>query len=374
MRPFKILTLVYFCFCNVKTFGQSEINKCLDKDLFTGNKETLDSLTESLINKLPVKDLYLIGEAHQFSPNNYFQFSLIKALNIKKVYNVANELPHATCFLFNQYLETGNENILNELKPKATYEILKKVRLYNLTKPLNQRVKYYGIDYLNAQYDFAKFLLSLKIINDKIKSEKLPLEIFIEKYLKKNKLENIDVQQLNDTIKLFLTIDSIKYKEHYGEYFYDLKLMASNFIGYRPNRDSDIFKSFKILHANLKAINKENPRFLSFYGIGHLFNFGNKLNDKKESPVFNNIIRVGISYYHCKGGWGWTEDSYKNLSLYNLKKKSKEKIELQCKENKWEVGYISNSECISFKSGLELDAIMIFNNYGDRRMNSWKFD
>ena len=374
MKHLKLFALLCLLICTKNSLSQTAFGKCLDQHLNTGVSSSLDSITESLISKLETKDFYLIGEAHTFLANNDFQFSLIKALHRRKIFNIVNELPHATCFLFNQYLETGDEQLLTKLKPQATYELLKKIRSFNLTKPKDQQIRYYGIDYLDAKYDYDNFYLSLKIINDRQKLKKSPLKTHIEKYLLKGNFKSTDIQILHDTIKLFLSRDSIFYKEYYGDYYYDLKLMASNIIGYKVDRDNYIFESFLILYDNWKQTKNDTIRFLSFYGMGHLYNFGDKLINRKESPVYENVVRIGISYYHCIGGWEWTEPSYKNIGIYTLRKESLKQIELRCKENKWQVGYILSPECLKYKNGRKLDAIMIFNDYGDRRMNSWKFD
>lgn len=353
-------------------YGQTNFAVCAEKNITTGDESKLDSLTNLLIGRLADKDFYLIGEAHTFLANNDFQLSLIKTLHKNGVYNIANELPHSTCFLFNQYLETGNDSLLTLLKPSATYKLLKKVREFNLEQPVEKRIKYYGIDYINSGETCSNFLVSLKLIREKIPPANLPLDIFLGRYLQKETLQHQDVVELNDTLFAKLQSDSIIYKKHFGDYYDDLLLMTSNLVGNRTNRDSYVFNSFQLLYRQLAAKQRSKPKFFAFYGIGHLDNFGNYLLSDNDSPVKNNVCKIGIQYINCLGGW--TNAAYRNDGLYRIKKKNLNDFIDYCKQGKWKIGFFTNTDCLDFTGGSKLDAVMIFNSYGDRKMNSWKFD
>ena len=371
MRILKIFLFIVITTSHV-AIGQTNFAICAEKSITTGDEDKLDSLTNLLINKLEKKDFYFIGESHTFLANNDFQFSLIKTLHKFKVYNVANELPHSTCFIFNQYLETGNDSLLKLLKPNATYNLLKKVRDFNQAQKADERIKYYGIDYINAEYDYSNYKISLNIIKDKIRSKNLPLDILLEKYIQKENFLYQDVIELNEILLIKLQSDSNIYKKHFGVYFDDLLLMASNMVGNKTNRDADIFKSFLLLYEQLYTKQKSTPKFISFYGMGHLDNFGNILLTNNKSPVKNNVCKIGIEYINCFGGW--TVGKYRNDGLYQLKKNNLNNFINYCEKGQWKVGFFQNTQCFNFRAGTKLDAIMIFKNYGNRKMNSWKFD
>jgi hypothetical protein len=372
MRIINILLLTVSSILTHFAIGQTSFSMCAEKNITTGNENQLDSFTNLLINKFSYNDFYLIGEAHTFLANNDFQFSLIKILHKYKVYNVANELPHSTCFIFNQYLETGNDSLLTLLKPSATYNLLKKVREFNLAHSIEERVKYYGIDYMDAKYDYGNFYVSLKIIREKILSKNLPLDIFLDKYLLKGQLQYQDVIELKDTLSIKLESDSVLYKKHFGFYYDDLLLMASNIVGNRTNRDADIFKSFSLLYRQLSSKQKSKPKFIAFYGMGHLNNFGNILLLNNKSPVKNSVCKIGIQYINCLGGW--TTPAYINVGLYQITKNNLKDFVDYCKQGKWQIGLFTNTQCFNFRSNRKLNAIIIFKDYGDRKMNSWKFD
>ena len=371
MRNLKKLLLIIVISSNV-ALGQTNFASCADKSITTGNENELDSLTNLLIDKLDTKDFYLIGEAHTFLANNDFQFSLIKALHKLSVYNIANELPHSTCFIFNQYLDTGNDSLLTLLKPSATYNILKKVREFNQNQQADKKIKYYGIDYIGAENDYSNYKISLRLIRNKIPSKNLPLDIFLDKYLRKEKFLYQDIVEINDTLFLKLQSDSTIYKTHFGIYFDDLLLMASNMVGNKTNRDSNIFKSFSLLYRQLYQKQKSIPKFIAFYGMGHLDNFGNILLKDNKSPVKNSVCKIPIQYINCLGGW--TTATFRNDGLYQISKNSLKNLIEYCKQNKWKIAFFKNTECFDFRKNSNADAVMIFNNYGDRKMNSWKFD
>lgn len=372
MRLIKPLLALLTTLVVTPAFAQSDTTSCLSEKLTTGSAEQLQILTSQLISSLPQKDFYLIGEAHTFLANNDFQFSLIKALHAKGVYNVANELPHATCFLFNEYLETGNDSILTWLTPKASYGVLKKVRDFNLTQPADRQVRYYGIDYLSFDYDFNNVYYTLNWIRRQIPSKNLPLDTLIDGCLQKGRLLHQDIAVLNKQLDAQLRSQETVYRAHFGRYYDDLLLMSGNMIGNRTNRDPLIFKSFQTLYSILEKKQSGKPRFLAFYGMGHLGNLGDILNKNAQSPVKASVNKIGIQYVNCLGGW---HDAHlRDDGLYQLKKKDLAELISYSKSQSWKTAFLTDLTCLSFKGDKSLDAIFIFNSYGDRKMTSWKFD
>ncbi|MBP7555308.1 MAG: hypothetical protein KA821_03555 [Chitinophagaceae bacterium] len=366
-----VLALLISFFSNT-ALAQSSIASCLSDKLTTGSADELQTLTDQLISRLPQKDFYLIGEAHTYLANNDFQFALIKSLHEKGIYNIANELPHATCFLFNEYLQTGNDSILTWLMPKASYTVLKKVREFNLNQPAARQVRYYGIDYLDADYDFTNTYYTLQWIRRQIPSKNLPLDTLIDGCLQKGKLLLQDIAALHSQLEAQLKDQEVIYRNHFGRYYDDLMLMSGNMIGNRTNRDQLIFKSFQTLYTILEKKQSDKPRFLAFYGMGHLGNLGDILIRNVESPVKASVNKIGIQYVNCLGGW--RESRLRDDGLYQLKKKDLAELIRYSKSQPWKTAFLTDLSCVSFKSGRSMDAIFIFNSYGDRKMTSWKFD
>lgn len=370
MRIYQSILAFIFPFFTNTIFAQQDISSCLERTFKTGNEKALDSLAVLLARELPKKDFYFLGEAHTYLANNDLQFALIKALHPYGVYNIANELPHATCFLFNQYLETGDDSLLNVIKPAATYNILKKVRQFNLSQPLEKQIRYYGIDYYDADYD--NYYRSLQTIWTATAGKTVFLDSVISRYLQKNKFTREDIVQLNKILSVTLQTDSAIYRKHFGRYYDDLLLMSGNMIGYRANRDADIYKSFQVLYRILSPPGKTKPKFLSFYGAGHIGNLGARYLDKKSSPVYNQVNYIGIQYVHCLGGWNTA--AYRNDGIYTMRKQSQVVLKKFSDNKPWNVAFATNLECLQFKNKARMAALVIFNNYGTRKMNSWKFD
>lgn len=364
-----LLALCISCVFGVKA---QTIAECLRQQLKTGQAKDLDKLSEELVSLLPDKDFYMVGEAHTFLANNDLQYSLAKVLHVRGVYNIVNELPHAACFMFNQYLITGDESILDNLLPKASYDILKKIRAWNQSQPEGQQIRYYGIDYLNPVRDFKNYQMSLKIILGKAKAGEFAADALIRDFISKDSLTKKEVEDFNEALTDALDRDKESAKAHYASHYADLRLMISNMIGYRSNRDELIYKSFLVLYENLRGQSAIRPKFFAFYGLGHLNNLANKLEERKSSPVYASLARIGIKYFNCFGGW---TNSYRmDQGISNFKKTTLRELKAFSDSGSWKVGVAPASVCFEYRNSARYDAIVIFNNYGDRNMRSWKFD
>lgn len=370
MRFFLPIYLACLLLLTEKTSAQ--ITDCLREQLKTGQSDDLDKLSADLIAHLPEKDFYMVGEAHTFLANNDLQWSLAKVLHGRGVYNIVNELPHGTCFLFNQYLITGDESLLDNLLPKASYDVLKKIRTWNQSHPEDRQIRYYGIDYLNPKSDFRNYQLSLKIILGETTPDDFYADALIRDFIAKDSLSKKEVAVFNENLSAALERDKPAAAAHYGRYYTDLKLMASNMIGYRPNRDELIYKSFLVLYDNLRGQSATRAKFFAFYGLGHLNNLANKLEERKSSPVYGNLSRIGIKYFNCIGGW--TNPYRRDEGISNFKKKTLQQLKAFSGTNSWNVAIAPATDCFEYRNGARYDAVILFNNYGDRSMRSWKFD
>lgn len=373
LLSFKMRTILFsLCISCLLTVKAQTNADCLRQQLKTGQADDLDKLSGELISLLPEKDFYIVGEAHTFLANSDLQWSLAKVLHSRGVYNVVNELPHAACFLFNQYLITGDQSILDSLLPTASYDVLKKIRNWNLSQPQDKQIRYYGIDYLHPNRDFKNYQLSLKIILGEAKSGEFAADALIRDFIAKDNLTKKEVAAFNEKLAAALEQDKQLAAAHYGPHYADLKLMISNMIGYRSNRDELIYKSFLVLYENLRGQSAIRPKFFAFYGLGHLNNLANKLDERKSSPVYENLARIGIKYFNCIGGW--TNPYRRDEGISNFQKKTLQQLKAFSDAGSWKVGIAPAKGCFEYKNGARYDAIIIFNNYGDRSMRSWKFD
>jgi|GEM_PF-5606940 len=374
MKQLTLILLSLFGLHNITIAQTTDFTTCLSTQFQSREDNNLDSLCQQLVAQLPDKHCYMIGEAHTFIANSDLQWSLLRALQQRGVYNAISELPQATCFLFNHYLETGDESLLQQLKPEATYQLLQKVRAFNSTLPHDQQIRYYGIDYLDHRYDFSNYQLSLKIILQSTTGTAIPLDAALRNFAQQDSVDTKTVKAFNEILEKALKQDSTQAKAHYGRYYYDLRLMASNMIGYRAHRDERIYKSFLILSDNLVQLNRNNPRFLAFYGVGHMTNLGNKLANRSASPLFNNVCKVGLKYFNCIGGWYNHPPIAKDEGIFSIVPKQQEVLKTYCQSQPWTVAFMTPVNCLRFRYHDEFDAVIFFNAYGTRRMNSWKFD
>lgn len=359
-------------------FGlQAALSQPNDRDCFRQHirfreDNNLDTLSRDMLAAVGDRDFYMIGEAHTFLANNDLQWSLIRILYQQGVYNVVNELPHATCFLFNCFLRSGDTTILRQLKPMAQYGLFEKVRSLNVLNTGRPQIRYYGIDYLDPRYDFSNYQLSLKIIMERLPVDAFYLDTLLAAFTAKQVLTADEVKRFNVQLSAALVRDETAAIHHYGEYFKDLQLMASNMVGYRSNRDERIYKSFLLLHRQLLESGEKRPRYLAFYGVGHLGNLGNKLQYREGSPVYGSMARIGIKYFNCIGGW--QEPKVMDEGVFSISPGQLPVLKEYCMNASRTVGVIAPVSCLRLRYREKLDAMIIFNAYGDRSMRSWKFD
>ncbi|WP_118976993.1 hypothetical protein [Taibaiella koreensis] len=349
---------------------------CVDSGLHLGT--SIDSLTHELFDALPGGDFYLIGETHNFIANNDLLLALVKTLQPKGVYNIVNELPHASCFLFNEYLSTGDERLLAEIRPKASYQVLKDIYAFNQRQPEGKRIKFYGIDYMDVD-DLDNLSLSLKRIGGKLAPEPNRLYGVIAAYAARDTITRDDAVAFNAVLDRYLNGDSAAYyKQYFGPYYADLALMASNIVGTKGRSDKTIFNGFLSLYRYCFSNGEASPKFLAMYGFGHLKGFGTRLSADKASPVKNKTIIVGLQYYECHGDWPWRQERrYNDGVAFFFPEKDFDRIrERLYRQPGMQIGVLPNKDkCISSKAGRpDLDGLIFFKQYGSRRMRSWKFD
>lgn len=370
-----ILLFLVFHFCN-NLLGQDDKYPCLSQHLHMGTE--LDVLTHTLIDSIPSGDFYMIGETHNYFANNELLLSLMKSLQPKGVYNIVNELPHATCFLFNEYLATGNDSLLALIQPQATYNVLKAIRAMNETQEVGKKIKFYGIDYMDTP-DTYNLITALKIILRRAGNDNNHLRQELSNYITKGKLNGNDILRFDTLVFKNLTGDSAAYYKAYFQNDYkDLLLMSQNFVGFKGRTDNHIYKGFQTMyHLFFEEDKKQTPKFLAFYGSFHLRKFGNKLQSEEDSPVKGKLIRIGLQYYDCYGEFPWNEEKLSTNGIsFTYKKKYFEWIkEKLYQQQGMQIGILPNGNCLPSLSGNpSLDGLIFFKQYGSRRMHSWKFD
>jgi len=132
-----ILILIYFSFLSL---GQQKDVICLNK--FDGN--SISSIGNLMMNN----KILLIGENHEVALNYILYYHLIKNLSEEHdVKNILIEKGISDAYLINKYMESGNEEYLqNMFFTNEGLTLFKKLFVYNRKLPHNKKIKFIGVD------------------------------------------------------------------------------------------------------------------------------------------------------------------------------------------------------------------------------------
>jgi hypothetical protein len=264
--------------------------------------EGYDSNLSSAVSILDKCDFYFVGQAHGNKANVIIEKNLLFSLNNK--FNVRYyilEFGQSLAFLLNQYLETGQDSILNFINATGNFDLVKTVRKFNDTVADSKRIKFFGLDFenrLNGKWTRK----AMEIISEKIKLPvNNPLQILLNAVIKNDP----DSEKANLlSLKIYLDKNEEECKKLLGKYYIDVLLMCNAQFTLSPRRDKTMFANFKLLYKELLHT-EENPAFFASFGFGHI-NPSNRnglpyrLLENKDSPVKGKVSVIGIQYYHCK--------------------------------------------------------------------------
>src|SRR5690606_17248343 len=145
--------------------------------------------------------------------------------------------------------QSADTLLLTQIQPKATYNVLRKIRDLNSTQPLEKRIQFYGIDYA-AQSGARNLSLVLQRIHARHDFKKLQdLEKSFKHYIEFGQQNDSYTQSalevFNQTVAGLLNgLDSMLYKSVLAEDYKDLKMMTQNIVGIKGRNDKRIFNAF----------------------------------------------------------------------------------------------------------------------------------
>lgn len=285
------IVLLLFSISTMITFGQSK------KEYLKNNRFDLTA-TEF---EFPQKDFTIFGFGAYHGSAKTYDAEILLIQNLKKQNLIDYYIPetnYSQAFFFQEYLDTGNEELLKELTfafqtvvnqegTIETFEHWKKVRELNQTYP-EKPIKVIGFDII-AEYHFP--IKHILLLTDKIQNWKLKtalqakfedkennfsavnkentelLKVFIHDY-EANK--GIYSPQISDTISFHHIIKNIKYN-------FDKE----------KGREEIIFDNYVYLKG---ILNLENKKQFFKYGFFHI----EKQREGKSASFFTRIIEQNI--------------------------------------------------------------------------------
>jgi len=339
------------------------------------NKE-YDNLLASAVENLNQADFYFVGQAHGNQANIIIERDLLLSLNHK--FNVRYyilEYGQSLAFLLNQYLETGQDSILNFINSKGNFDLVKTIKGFNDTIPDLRKIKFFGVDFEN-RLDGKWTKKAIEIISDKIKlADNHPLQILLNAVI--NQEPKPEKENLNE-LATYLKNNEQNCRTLLGKYYVDVLLISNSQFAFSPKRDKAMFDNFKLLYSELTRIEK-NPKFFASFGFAHV-NPENKnglpyrLLEDGDSPIKGKVSVIGAQYYNCTfkvetptiGPVGTLSSLCKNSAVKDMDSSNDTKAKT--------ITFFSKNELTKFackKALNKLDAILIIRNFNAN--SSWAF-
>lgn len=228
------------------------------------NSETIP-LSESfdfkmLDNDINENSLILVGEIHGFEEPQKFDYELFTHLhanhNVKQYYA---ELDYVQALLLNQYMESGDENLLKDaLKKWAVIQgrnnkdyndKYRKFHQYYKQLSEQDKFKFVGIDKLQDVH------LTLNYLNSLSESAKVEIK------------ETLD---LDDVLSQIGQLNSIYSSS--SDTLFNLTQIKNNLIHYaeKTNREKVMFENF---HALYRQMNNNEEKAYGYFGLFHVFQY-----------------------------------------------------------------------------------------------------
>ncbi len=272
-------------------------------------------------------DIVLTGEIHGIKSNYEMKLALIKYIKQKNNFKyLLAELPYSVTYYINNYLETGDISILDNLPVSSRYTMFPSYEdfyqwelLYdfNQSLPEAERILVLGIDLesdMFLAFSLINDILAKKDISNNMENivSLIDESISLINQSLQNKYKAVencniilqDIEKNRDIYKDFLSDDLVvienvirnivKYKESTSK--------KGDFVEYNNFRDMMIYSNFEIFDNILPE-----GKYFGQFGFGHVlqdFNFNvswfaSYLNEEK-SKYNNRVLSVVYNYVNCE--------------------------------------------------------------------------
>lgn len=308
------------------------------------NFKALEILENDLANTI-----FLAGEIHETIKSKEMQIYMIEYM-VKKVgvKYIILEQSYTVGQRLNEYINSGDEDILNELKEyykkyrgqtEENYELYRKIYEFNKDLSDENKIKLIGIDTeMNHNY-------TVKYLKQYIpKEKKYPKEIeeFVKKLKQLKELKNV---VYNNEAKEMLEIiekNQEDFKNYYKDDYFDITFILNNLANsfFNINRDEHLYN-------NLIKIYEELPegKYFGQFGRNHvykekvIYDDGNEYEslayylDKNYEKTKGRVITIGYDYIKSETSYDGEEAIISNYLMSELFHYDGETIMLKAKSN-----------------------------------------
>jgi len=287
------------------------------------------------------KEVFLTGENHATNANAELELEFLKYFyNEAGVRYYLQELSPSDAAFLNEYLETGNEEILREVFApfegtagwtQENYEKYRQVYAFNRSLPENEKIRFVGVD-LEHQIANAYRYLYWALPETEAPSEIAPIIDKLKVTYQEADLghSSADWEQLRN-LALELQ-DSIKanygvYQNYLGDKFFEFELVVENTLYgidfHYGNYKDDVKFREKVIYDNFKKQYEQlgEGAFYGQFGGYHVVqqddHFAGYLNNSADSPVKGKVLSIRYLYQESAFSVPQGDGTYKVEHLTN---------------------------------------------------------
>lgn len=269
------------------------------------------------------KDVFLTGQISGIKANVDLELKFLKDLNEKAgVRYYLQEIPYSSASKVNQYLETGNEKILDEafasakggvLWTKEQYNKWKKIYNFNKSLPNNKKIIVIGIDIEQNPISAINYMISL------LPNEAPPVKINSAIKELKNAVNTSQssmtaFKAFGTNLKNSINDNKDDYNLYLKDKMFDFEMVSNNLlktIEVFSSKDNNEYNKIrgKKMYENFVFIYNNMPNKGKVYGqvtINNVFQKNHKgvdyfasLLNSADSPVKNKLLSIMYIYKGC---------------------------------------------------------------------------
>lgn len=244
--------------------SEAEALRAIDEQGVSVDFEEPYQELSALDDILPDYDIYIAGEGHAVKMNYVMQEYMFKYfVEEKGTKYLLAELSYSEGELLNEYLETGNTKLLNEIVDafegslaynQDVFNFYKWLYKYNQSRPLNRKIKIVAIDVEHQKVLADKYLMKLvKKHEDTQPSQNIEDILSKLKRTSKNSIKTED-REFCKEIAESLEKYSSDYQKYFKDDFFSFSLMSRNILASTEDfteRESAMIQNFNDLYQHL---------------------------------------------------------------------------------------------------------------------------
>jgi|GEM_PF-5434664 len=278
--------------------------------------------------------LFLLGEVHGCSATPKLLLPMLKYLHREaRVRHLVVEHGLATAYLFNRYLETGDEQFVRrewEFGYNEYVDLWRGLYAYNQTQPDSLKIDVIGIDF-EVEYSFACALEYMKPAGKTPPASIAPLldSLHREALLDKpaSTFDRTHFTAFQESMRTFAK----DWKSYFGEHYLLLKRIAQNEGSYQKmsKRDMHMAYNFALQVADHDAADAYfgslgwSHTYLAphFNGFASYMTHPDQLRDLDDTTFANKVLSIGLLYNNCKSYYRNSITESPNILFELVKKK-----------------------------------------------------